>query len=73
MKGDNELLSTAEAGERLGVTRQRILELITAGRLPARKVGRSYVVRAGDVSSLERNKVGRPPAKKVGKGRGKSS
>lgn len=61
MKGDDELLSTTDAGARLGVTRQRVLELITGGRLPARKVGRSYVVRAGDVAALERHKAGRPP------------
>ena len=40
--GADELLSTAEAGARLGVSRQRVLELIADGRLPARKVGRSY-------------------------------
>jgi excisionase family DNA binding protein len=57
----DELLSTAEVGKRLGVTRQRVLELITEGRLPARKVGRAYIVRAGDVDTLEFHKVGRPP------------
>ena len=36
----NELLSTAEVAARLKVTRQRVLELITERRLPARNVGR---------------------------------
>jgi excisionase family DNA binding protein len=72
MKGDNELLSTAEVGARLGVTRQRVLELITDERLPAKKVGRSYVVRAGDVAALELFKVGRP-ATKTKQQRGKRS
>lgn len=55
-----ELLPTAEVANRLGVTRQRVLELITDGRLPAIKVGRAYVVRSADVASLKLLKVGRP-------------
>ena len=58
---EDKLLSTAEVAAQLGVTRQRVLELITGERLPAIKVGRSYVVRAGDLASLELRKVGRPP------------
>ena len=60
-KDADNLLSTAEVATQLGVTRQRVLELITEARLPARKVGRAYVVRASDVSSLSLHKVGRPP------------
>lgn len=60
----DKLLSTAEVAAQLGVTRQRVLELITGERLPAIKVGRSYVVRAGDVASLELHRVGRPPKSK---------
>lgn len=63
-KEADELLSTAEVAANLGVTRQRVLELITGERLPARKVGRSYVVRASDVSALTLYKVGRPPKTK---------
>ena len=63
-KNADKLLSTAEVAAQLGVTRQRVLELITEGRLPAIKVGRAYVVRAGDVSSLTLMKVGRPPKPK---------
>jgi excisionase family DNA binding protein len=59
-EGEDKLLSTADVAEQLGVTRQRVLELITSRRLPAIKVGRSYVVRAIDVSSLELRTVGRP-------------
>lgn len=58
---EDKLLSTADVAAQLGVTRQRVLELITDERLPAMKVGRSYVVRASDLSSLELGKVGRPP------------
>lgn len=65
--GENKLLSTAEVAEQLGVTRQRVLELITDDRLPALKVGRAYVIRAGDVAALELRSVGRPPTKKAAK------
>lgn len=64
---ENKLLSTAEAAEQLGVTRQRVLELITDKRLPALKVGRAYVIRAGDVAALELRSVGRPATKKAAK------
>jgi excisionase family DNA binding protein len=60
-KEADRLLSTAEVAAQLGVSRQRILELITEDRLPARKVGRSYIIRAADVDSLKLYEVGRPP------------
>ena len=65
MATEEKLMSTAEAAAHLGVTRQRVLELIGEDRLPARKVGRSYVLRAGDVASLELGSVGRPPKPKI--------
>lgn len=64
----DDLLSTAEVAAQLGVTRQRVIELISHERLPARKVGRSYVVRASDLSLLTRFKVGRPPKPRKKKG-----
>ena len=62
---DDKLLSTAEVAGQLGVTRQRVLELITDERLAAIKVGRSYVIRAGDVAALELRSVGRPTKSKT--------
>jgi excisionase family DNA binding protein len=59
-KEADELLSTAEVAAQPGVTRQRVIELITEDGLPARKVGRAYVVRSKDVSLLAIFKVGRP-------------
>ena len=58
-KQSEKLMSTTGVAAQLRVTHQRVLELITEERLPAVKVGRSYVVRAGDVSSLSLLKVGR--------------
>ncbi len=60
-KQTDKLLSTAEVAAHLGVTRQRVLELIGEERLSALKVGRAYVVRADDLSSLSIGKAGRPP------------
>ena len=68
---EGELLSTAEVARQLGVTRQRVLELITEGRLVAVKVGRAYVVRAGDLASLRLLEVGRPSKAASKKGKAK--
>lgn len=46
---EDRLLSTADVAVQPGVTRRRVLELITDERLPSMKVGRSYVVRASDL------------------------
>jgi excisionase family DNA binding protein len=62
---DDKLLSTAEVASQLGVTRQRVLELIGEDRLSAIKVGRAFVVRATDVAKLELRSVGRPPKPKA--------
>ncbi len=70
-KKADKLLSTAEVAEHLGVTRQRVLELITGERLAAIKVGRAYVVRSGDLSSLSLGKAGRPPKAKSAQANGK--
>lgn len=63
---EDRLLSTVEVAERLGVTRQRVLELINEKRLAAIKVGRNYVVRAADLATVERRRgPGRPPKKEA--------
>jgi excisionase family DNA binding protein len=43
-----DLLSIAQVAELLGVNRQRVTQLIRAGRITATRVGRSYVVRRAD-------------------------
>lgn len=49
----------AQVAEQLGITRQAVLKRIRKGRLPARKVGRAYVVPADALggSRLERDGV----------------
>jgi excisionase family DNA binding protein len=54
------LLSTAEAAVRLGISPRRIQRLIKDTRLPAQRIGRSYVVDEADLARLERQPVGRP-------------
>lgn len=61
-----KMLTTKEAGERLGVTVQRIHALIRDGRLPAEKFGRDYLIKESDLKLVENRKPGRP-SKRVSK------
>lgn len=44
-----ELMSVRAAAAQLGVSTQRVHQLIKDGRLPVQRVGHSYVLRAADV------------------------
>lgn len=60
-------LSTTEAAERLGVTRQHVVYLIQNGELKATRVGRAYVIDTRAVeafSKRDRPGPGRPPKPK---------
>lgn len=57
---EERFYSVTEAANYLGVTRTRVLELITLERLSAQKVGNAYIIRAEDVESFEPLSVGRP-------------
>jgi len=58
-----KLINTKEASEKLGVNGQRVRALIAAGRLPAQKVGRDWVIREKDLAKVADRKVGRPRKK----------
>ncbi len=60
MRGMN-LLTTRDAATRLGVTVTRVQAMIIAGRLPAAKLGRDYVIREADLKCVADRKPGRPP------------
>lgn len=67
-------ITTNEAASELGVTRQRVLQLIQEGRLKAEKFANVYMIRRGDLANIEERPMGRPPkvpkekaAKKGGK------
>ncbi len=64
MSKETKLLSVIEAAEKLGVSRWRVNQFIDKGRLPAQKVGRSYVILESDLQLVENRQTGRPPKDK---------
>lgn len=57
-----KMLSTKDAADALGVSRNRVLQLIDQGTLKATKVGRDYVIDEGALSAVKvYGKAGRPP------------
>jgi excisionase family DNA binding protein len=59
------LISTSEAAERLGVHITRVQVLIREGRLPAQKIGRTYVIDEDNLKLVGERKIGRPPKAKA--------
>ena len=55
-----KLINSKEAAEQLGVCVQRVRQLIAAGRLPAQKVSRDWVIRERDLAKVAHRKHGRP-------------
>lgn len=55
------LITTAEAADKLGIHRSRVHVLIKEGRLPARLYGRTYLIEEKDLKLVESRKAGRPP------------
>jgi excisionase family DNA binding protein len=55
-----DFLTTKQVAEKLGITPRRVQALIEAGRLPAQKFGRDYLIREKDLKLVEERKVGRP-------------
>jgi excisionase family DNA binding protein len=64
MSKETKLLSVIEAAEKLGVSRWRVNQFINEGRLPAQKIGRSYVIKESDLQLVEDRPTGRPPKDK---------
>lgn len=58
-------ITTNEAANVLGVTRQRVLQLIQDGRLKAEKFANVYMIRPGDLKNIEEKPMGRPPKPKA--------
>ncbi len=67
MSKETKLLSVIEVAEKLGVSRIRVNQLIDEGRLPAQKIGRSYVILESDLQLVEDRPTGRPPKDKDAK------
>ncbi|THJ68488.1 helix-turn-helix domain-containing protein [Arthrobacter echini] len=54
------VLSVNETSARLGITSVRVRQLISAGTLPAVKVGRQYILQEADVERFSPRRRGRP-------------
>ncbi|GAA5530792.1 helix-turn-helix domain-containing protein [Herpetosiphon gulosus] len=54
------LLSTKGAAERLGISRRRVICLITDQRLPAMKIGREWIIQEADLALVAHRKNGAP-------------
>lgn len=62
------LLTTPQVAERLGVSPRRVLALIEAGRLPSQQFGRDHLIKESDLKLVAERKVGRPPKEAGRKG-----
>src|SRR5688500_10694486 len=68
----DDLISVVDASRILNISRVSVGNNIRTGRLPARRVGRSYVLKRSDVEAFEPPSPGRPrkrPAKGVSRRR----
>ena len=54
------MITTAQAATILQVSRSRILKLIAAKRLPAKKLGRDWLIRLEDLELVKVRCPGRP-------------
>jgi excisionase family DNA binding protein len=64
-KKPGELLSAKQAAERLNLTEQQTRALIRDGKLPATRIGRAWIIDAGDLPLAEkRPRPGRPRKKR---------
>ncbi|MGB7923439.1 MAG: helix-turn-helix domain-containing protein [Pyrinomonadaceae bacterium] len=62
------LLTTREAAERLGVSAGRVRQMVADGQLPAQRIGRDNFVKESDLTLVEDRKRGRPSKKASKKG-----
>ncbi|MDQ1611788.1 MAG: Helix-turn-helix domain [Pyrinomonadaceae bacterium] len=58
-------LTTQQAAEILGISTIRVRQLIGAGRLPAEKFGRDYMIKEEDLELVADRTPGRPPKAKA--------
>jgi excisionase family DNA binding protein len=56
----SNLIGTSAAAELLGVSQNRVRQLIVSGQIPAQRVGRTLVIRRKDVESFAAQPPGRP-------------
>lgn len=56
------LISVNQTAEQLGISRVQVVRLIHAGKIPAQKVGRNYVI---DKKELEDYLINKPVARAI--------
>ena len=54
------LSGTKEASEKLSISAIRVRQLIQAGRLPAKKIGRDHIIMESDLKLVETRNNGIP-------------
>ena len=57
---ENELLTTKQVADILGVTVGRVQQMVADGQLPAMKIGRDNFIKETDLKLVKERKVGRP-------------
>lgn len=57
----DELLTTGQAAQKLGVSAGRVRQMVVDGRLPVVRLGRDNLIRAADLALVKDRKTGRPP------------
>jgi excisionase family DNA binding protein len=60
VKQEDRTLSTNEVAEILGITRQRVLQLIEQGKLKAEKFASVYMIKESALKDVVERKPGRP-------------
>jgi excisionase family DNA binding protein len=55
-----KIINTKQAAKLLCVNDSRVRQLILAGRLPAQKIGRDWIVKEKDLKYVADRKPGRP-------------
>lgn len=53
-------LTTPQAAEQLGISTRRVRALIAAGRVPAERLGRDWIIAEPDLDAVRDRKPGRP-------------
>ena len=61
-----DLMGATQAAEHLGVTRQQIHNLVTAGRLPGQKIGRDWVIQSAAVHAMAEDREDRLSVEQAG-------
>jgi excisionase family DNA binding protein len=59
-EGNSELLSVTQVASELGVTRQRVHDLIKNKQIIAHKLGRFYYIEAAEVQRYINQPIGKP-------------